>query len=1357
MDNDSPHRPPTIRQVTAGFDKLSVISDDNSVSHHDSTHWREEDYLEEEGSLDSVLETICKAANVTIEESQLEESNRERTRAMEEVQKLTTKWIQQCLRTLMNTDPPKGLSHAMIDKSKSHIRAFGSFELNVHFGDSDIDLLCIGPKYVTRDMLFNQFVKMLENDDRVNNILKLRHAFVPLLKFTFRGIDIDLVYAQWDVEPDIIGDDINIFSRKYVPDQDTLLCLNGVRSTETIKKLIPKKAVFEKALRIIKFWAQQRCIYSNVMGFLGGISWSIMTAKVCIAKPYPTNCVEVIKRFFSKYMKWDKDNDDDESGSARSIRLAPALYDELYVDDEDDMMNCTEYQRNEFTEIMPILTPARPAMNCAYNVIGSTKHLIMQEIARGYDLTHDEQLTENGINWSELFRRRNFYEEAVLTPSMEQYDGENVYIRVECIPDAEMKHAKKWTGYIESNVRKLVKKLNRDLFDSTFYPFATAFKSGNSDVFFISGKYNVDFDHRQNNEDTINIVLQQFQTRIDVSSVRFDCDTKCSMQLRVFQENRLPEIIRQLRYPNGTPAGPPDLKAPGINIPPQAVQPIFVYNNLQHIQLITMPGLTTPTIPTVLPFSAPYAVNPPPLSGGNGGGHNGPMSHSRHNSPHSRGSRGRGHNHSGHNGHPNHALPQHNPVHGTPHRHHRHHPNHHHQGPPHDVHGRRMRAPAHHHGRSRGAPPRGRRSHYNPRGAARGGTFRPPPRHSQQGMMGGNGGRNAPYPHINALLNTPQSGRESDSPTPTLNGHDNLRMDPLHSKSRQSSVNSHDSDSNESTTSSGESLRNPTAPISGTQGGGGNGNGAPSTASGPQTPNANNVPNAFRNLMIPSNISSFPLVKIDPASLPHIPPLVTHSTTSANPVALPPNGLSVNQRPGMANNKSSDWAQLRTASTMKVPQTHIALAPHAYSQMQLPNTKHMSTQHRVKLPDSFNDPKNVFRPPRFGYPPSSGAKLNEEESARCYQNFQNYSHLLGAMSVDPFISHTLTNQYMSNLLALQVQQQKLQEFQQKNGLDPFNNPLISSEVMKSCNAVRDIKRNGSISPEMDPSRSPIATETLTNVPLSISDESSEGQNGKKLYSEVTGAQQMGGTGSVVEMTESEGIPDGEKGSEKENSSNKSNVAIKREKVEIESLHKVSTESNQLLLNKHNLMRIDNCNESKLRRFGSTGSTHRGNGRDRPPRRSRNSPHGNNGRNNHRGRAPRARGRGGRGRGRGRCVGRNAGRSNSRLNAHHPRNAGYDPMGGHYPMDNRGNPNHPRMGVPQSPNGPHGGPGPRGSYPYPYPPNNAHNAMRGGRGRRGPAMHNGQSHRWEGDHGGWHNGQSHRDAEHYRNANYHGHY
>merc|ERR1719474_2150981 len=347
-------------------------------------------------------------------------------------------------------------------------------------------------------MLFKEFVEMLEADDRVDHILKLRHAFVPLLKFTFQGIDIDLVYARWDV-PIIVDDDINIFSREFVGDQDTLLCLNGVRSTETIRQLIPNKEVFEKALRIIKFWAQQRCIYSNVMGFLGGISWSIMTAKVCIDHPDATNCVEVLKRFFAKYTKWDKeDRDDDESG-ARSIRLRPELYEHLYADDEGDI-GVSEYQRNVHTGIMPILTPARPAMNCAYNVIGSTKHLIMQEMARGFDITSNGHLAtdDGGINWELLFQRRQFWTETAKTPLMEHFDGEDVYIRVECIHDAELRHAKKWTGYIESNVRKLVKKLNRELFDSTFYPFATAFQCDrghtHSDNFFISGKYNVDFD-----------------------------------------------------------------------------------------------------------------------------------------------------------------------------------------------------------------------------------------------------------------------------------------------------------------------------------------------------------------------------------------------------------------------------------------------------------------------------------------------------------------------------------------------------------------------------------------------------------------------------------------------------------------------------------------------------------------------------------------------------------------------------------------------------------------------------------------------------------------------------------------------
>ncbi len=80
---------------------------------------------------------------------------------------------------------------------------------------------------------------LLQDDKRVTNMLVLRHAFVPLLKFTFEGIDIDLVYAQWDI--DIINIDksikykqINVFSNQFFNDKDTLFSLNGVRSTQQL-------------------------------------------------------------------------------------------------------------------------------------------------------------------------------------------------------------------------------------------------------------------------------------------------------------------------------------------------------------------------------------------------------------------------------------------------------------------------------------------------------------------------------------------------------------------------------------------------------------------------------------------------------------------------------------------------------------------------------------------------------------------------------------------------------------------------------------------------------------------------------------------------------------------------------------------------------------------------------------------------------------------------------------------------------------------------------------------------------------------------------------------------------------------
>lgn len=47
-----------------------------------------------------------------------------------------------------------------------------------------------------------------------------------------------------------------------------------------IKKLIPNYETFQCTLLAIKYFASQRNIYSNKLGFLGGISWTILTLKI---------------------------------------------------------------------------------------------------------------------------------------------------------------------------------------------------------------------------------------------------------------------------------------------------------------------------------------------------------------------------------------------------------------------------------------------------------------------------------------------------------------------------------------------------------------------------------------------------------------------------------------------------------------------------------------------------------------------------------------------------------------------------------------------------------------------------------------------------------------------------------------------------------------------------------------------------------------------------------------------------------------------------------------------------------------------------------------------------------------------
>lgn len=69
-------------------------------------------------------------------------------------------------------------------------------------------------------------------------------------------------------------------------DEKSVHSLNARRVCELILHLVPSTERFRKVLVSVRFWAQQRGIYSGKFGYLGGISWAILVAKICQTFPH---------------------------------------------------------------------------------------------------------------------------------------------------------------------------------------------------------------------------------------------------------------------------------------------------------------------------------------------------------------------------------------------------------------------------------------------------------------------------------------------------------------------------------------------------------------------------------------------------------------------------------------------------------------------------------------------------------------------------------------------------------------------------------------------------------------------------------------------------------------------------------------------------------------------------------------------------------------------------------------------------------------------------------------------------------------------------------------------------------------
>ncbi|KAG2182288.1 hypothetical protein INT43_007215, partial [Umbelopsis isabellina] len=297
---------------------------------------------------------------------------------------------------------------------------FGSYRLGAHSEDSDIDTLCVCPRHIWREHFFTTLADILRRRPEVTELTPVSNAFVPVIKMVFSGIHIDLIYASLKL-PTIPADlDLNDDLRIGELHAKSLRTINGPRTASEILALVPNVETFRTALKCIKLWARRRRIYSNAMGFLGGVAWAILVARVC--QLYPNGCAAtIISRFFRIFSSWSWPS--------------PVVLKQI-----QNVNNAWE-QKKSANHIMPIITPTNPAMCSTHNVTRSTMWIILAELRRASSIVDEIML--GTTSWQNLFKDHDFF------------DLYTFYIRLNvCSMDPSTQVA--WCGRIESRLRHLV-------------------------------------------------------------------------------------------------------------------------------------------------------------------------------------------------------------------------------------------------------------------------------------------------------------------------------------------------------------------------------------------------------------------------------------------------------------------------------------------------------------------------------------------------------------------------------------------------------------------------------------------------------------------------------------------------------------------------------------------------------------------------------------------------------------------------------------------------------------------------------------------------------------------------------------
>jgi poly(A) polymerase len=272
---------------------------------------------------------------------------------------------------------------AHCERLGASLHPYGSYLLGTDGAGSDVDAVAIGPASLSREDFARALIQELATAASVSARF-VADAAIPLVKLSLGGVSFDLAYAS---RPEGVpaSDDLLTLLEK---DGDTLdpaglrAVLGLADSVGLMDAVGPNAERFRALLRAVKAWARARGLYSHALGYLGGLSWTLLAAwaRTRAAPAVLTSDAALLAHFFETFATWPW---------PQPVALTPAT---------------ARYRPDGKRDLLPVIAPALPARNTARNVSRSTFRVLKEEWLRARDLVARARTTHTPGAWAELFQ-----------------------------------------------------------------------------------------------------------------------------------------------------------------------------------------------------------------------------------------------------------------------------------------------------------------------------------------------------------------------------------------------------------------------------------------------------------------------------------------------------------------------------------------------------------------------------------------------------------------------------------------------------------------------------------------------------------------------------------------------------------------------------------------------------------------------------------------------------------------------------------------------------------------------------------------------------------------------------------------